>query len=92
MLVIFDLLLFLLISVSWVAVVIIIGWPLKRFLRLPDRLASDTILLLILFLLNALSIFDPNFQETYDASVLLDTVQFLPVAFGCLYWVHRGKN
>ena len=92
MYILLDVVMFLLVSISWSAIVFIIGYPLKRLFKQLKDLTTDTIILALLYLLNPLSVFDPSFDGFYDVSVLWASAVYLPVAFAVLYWVNQGED
>ena len=83
---------YLLVSLSWAAMVFIIGWLLRRLIKFPDALFADTMLLFAIFLANAFSIFDPDQATTYDITVLASTFHYLIPAFLLIFWVHKASD
>lgn len=92
MVLLISLAMYLLVAVSWAAMVFILAWLLRRLFKFPDTLFADTILLFAVFLANAFSIFDPDQTTTYDITVLVSTFHYLIPAFLLILWVHKASD
>ena len=91
-LVLLDIMLFLLVSISWGAAVFIIGWPLRRFVKQLDNMYFDFGLLGFLFFLNPFISYLGDPQIVYSIDVITETWIYLPVAMLLIYWVHSGSE
>ena len=78
----FDILMILLIGISWAGAVIIVGWPFRKYLPRLDDLKFDLALLVLLFLLQ------PLWRDNEFFSYLQELI-YLPIAAAALYYVHR---
>lgn len=89
--ILFEFLLMFVASLSWTAVTLLISWPLTKFLNYPDTFLADIGLLLLLYFIHPLVIFDLAQNELYNFSVLLQNVQYLPIGIAGLYYVHSNQ-
>lgn len=74
----------LLTSLGWAAVVIIIGWPFRKFVPYFDDIKFDLLLLLILFFVEPLLLQSSGFALRY-----YETWFYLPFAAATLFYIHK---
>ena len=83
MYILLDILMFFLVSLSWVAITLIVGWPLRRLNKRFDNREFDLCLLVIVFLL------EPLTQPSRSFDTYFETWVYLPVAALVIFWVHK---
>ena len=83
MYIVLDIFMFFLVSLSWVAITLVVGWPLRRLNKRFDNREFDLSLLVAVFLL------EPLTQPSLSLDRYFETFVYLPFAALIIFWVHK---